>query len=324
MSGFSPLGRPRPRRAPTAARSASARQPHSACSRSPSTAKRNAQKRGPSPARNHDVYQTNLPAVEGQARTHARFPGAHALARRARGDCRAPRQRPPPARGPVGDELACDVPRAALRPADAPAVAPDRRWPGGRRLQRPASLLRWQAADRSQTIRAARHFLAMTGGLACRSRNAGSSGAFRRDHRSPLRAPRGRSLARQADRSRGGAPRCAPARGALSRAHAAARCGIPVEERRAYRLHAAPLSVTAWRRALRAEAEQLLAELERRLAALPSKGGGRCLSRCCSRRSVFISICCRPGSAAAAVSGRPVPSIPARRSSGMVRPAAAG
>jgi ribonuclease P protein component len=36
----------------------------------------------------------------------------------------------------------------------------------------------------------------------------------------------------------------------------------------------APLSVTAWRRALRAEAEQLLAELERRLAALPAKAGG--------------------------------------------------
>jgi ribonuclease P protein component len=226
----------------------------------------------PRPARNLDVYQTNLPTVQGQTRTDARLPGAHALTRRTCGDCRKARQRPPPACGSVSVELARDVPRAALRPADASGGEPERGWPATRRLRRPADFAALATADRRHAIHAARHFLAMTAVWRIEGRT----------DRSPVRfgvtvgrrqAPRAvdRSLAKRIVRE--------------AARHAAHRLERHCDERGlqldvGFRLKApraagaAALSVAAWRRALRAEAEQLLAELLRRLATLPAPERG--------------------------------------------------
>lgn len=112
-------------------------------------------------------HQTNVSTLEGQARTHARFFGAHEVARRPCRDRRTPRQGSAAPRGltqrsgfAIGRVAACAVPPLAHCPKVA-AVDKHEGFEPGRRLKTPAEYSALLRASRGQSIRAVRQYLSV-------------------------------------------------------------------------------------------------------------------------------------------------------------------
>lgn len=212
-------------------------------------------------------YQTNVSALEGQARAYARISGAHEIARRPCSDRCEARQRPAASRG------LRPRPHDHRRDPTAPAVhvvppLPDTgdncyRFTQARRLRTATEFSAVLKAPQQRSIRAERRHLSVIAAWTAAELTGVRFGVTvgRRNARRAVDRTLVKRIVREACRHQASAfERCA--------AQAAVRIDVAVRLKSALvDASAQPLAMTQWRRQLRDEADALLQTMLAELAA---------------------------------------------------------